>query len=66
VLRAELDRERGDVRGARRILDEVLANEPDNATAWYQLAGSSAGSASTFVRALRNFWRLVPSTRPSS
>ena len=65
MLRAQLDRARGDVTRARAILDRVVASEPDNAEAWFQLAGSSAGSPSTFARALRNFWRLEPPVKPA-
>jgi tetratricopeptide repeat protein len=63
VLRARLERAQGDLAGARAILDQVVAKEPDNAEAWFQLASSSAGSASTFVRAVRNFWRVDPLSR---
>jgi Flp pilus assembly protein TadD len=65
VLRARLERARGDVAGARAILNRVVAREPDDAEAWFQLASSSAGSPSTFVRAVFNFLRLDPLSRPT-
>ena len=60
ILRAELDAGRGRPAAARRILDRVLAAEPQNVLAWVALARSSAGSPATFLRALRNFFALVP------
>jgi predicted Zn-dependent protease len=63
VLRAQLDRDQGDLRGARRILNRVVAREPDNLAAWSALGLSAAGSRATALRALRNAVRLDPAVR---
>lgn len=60
LLQAQLDRDQGDFRAARRTLDQVVAREPDNAEAWYGLALSARGSPSTWARAVRNVLRLDP------
>jgi hypothetical protein len=63
LLRAQLDRDQGDLRAARRILEGVVAREPDNVAAWYALGLSADGSRATGLRALRNLVRLAPAVR---
>jgi len=63
LVRAALDRDQGDFRGARRILNRVVAREPDNLAAWYALGLSAEGSRATGLRALRNAVRLAPAVR---
>jgi predicted Zn-dependent protease len=52
VLRAQLRRDQGDLRGARAILRPVISSEPDNLQAWLELARSSAGDRASASRAL--------------
>jgi predicted Zn-dependent protease len=63
LLRGELDRDQGDLRAARRVLNRVVAREPDNLAAWYALGLSAGGSPATGLRALRNVVRLAPAVR---
>jgi hypothetical protein len=65
VLRAQLDRDQGNLRGARAILEHVVAREPDNAVAWVWLARSSAGAPRVFIRALLQLERIVRLPPPS-
>ncbi|HYZ80613.1 MAG TPA: hypothetical protein VE571_05060 [Solirubrobacteraceae bacterium] len=59
VLSAQLAKERGDRRGAERILRGVVAAEPMNATAWVALA-RTATTGATLRQAFRRLAVLVP------
>jgi predicted Zn-dependent protease len=66
VLRAQLRRDQGDLRGARAILRPVISSEPDNLQAWLELARSSAGDPHDFFLAafrVRQLVRTVPPPR---
>jgi hypothetical protein len=60
VLRAELDRARGDLSSARATLLRVVSAEPDNLEAWLWLARSSVGDPRTFYAAAYRIRQLVP------
>lgn len=64
VLRAELLREQGDLRGSRAILRRVVLSEPDNLQAWIQLAYSSPGDPKDFYAAAYRIRQLVPPVPP--
>jgi hypothetical protein len=64
VLRAELDLGQGDRIGARRILERVVAKEPQNALAWEWLARASVGDLHEFFLAGIHLRQLVPAVPP--
>lgn len=63
VLRGELDLGQGDRVAARRILERVVAREPDNALAWEWLARASVGDLREFYVAAYQIRQLVPPVR---
>ena len=60
ILRGELDLGQGDRAAARRILERVVAQEPDNAVAWEWLARASPGDLREFYAAAFRIRQLVP------
>ena len=64
VLRAELALGQGDRAAARRILEQVVAKEPENAVAWEWLARASVGDLHEFFLAGIHLARLVPRVPP--
>jgi hypothetical protein len=64
VLRAQLEREEGKLRGARSILKRVVASEPDNLLAWLSLAKFSVGDPRDFYLAAYRIRQLVPTVPP--
>jgi predicted Zn-dependent protease len=60
VLRAELDLGQGNRAGARRILERVVAAEPQNALAWEWLARASSDDRAEFFIAAIHIRVLVP------
>lgn len=65
LLRAQLDRDQGDLRGARTILKRVVAAEPDNLQAWLLLARSSVGDRKDFTAAAHRIQLLFPPVPPA-
>ncbi|MBV8431312.1 MAG: hypothetical protein JO244_09135 [Solirubrobacterales bacterium] len=63
VLRAQLALAQGDRLGARRILEHVVAQEPENAVAWEWLARASSDDRHEFFFALIHLRQLVPPVR---
>jgi hypothetical protein len=63
VLRGELDLGQGERVAARRILERVTAQEPDNALAWEWLARASLGDLREFYVAAYQIRLLVPPVR---
>jgi hypothetical protein len=64
VLRAQLERDQGNLGGARAILDRVVLKEPDNLDAWIWLARSSVGDPKDFYTAAYRVRQLVPPVPP--
>jgi hypothetical protein len=64
VLRAELDLGQGHAVAARRILERVVAKEPENAVAWEWLARASAGKVRELFLAGLHIRQLVPPVPP--
>jgi predicted Zn-dependent protease len=64
VVRAQLDRERGNLSAARTILKRVVAAEPDNLQAWVELAQASVGDLKDFYAAAYRVRQLVPPVPP--
>jgi hypothetical protein len=64
VLRAELDLGQGRTLAARRILESVVAKEPDNAVAWEWLARASVNDRREFFLAAFRIRQLVPPVPP--
>jgi predicted Zn-dependent protease len=64
VVRAELDRDQGNMRGARTILKRVVTAEPDNLLAWIALAKASVGNLKDFYAAAYRIRQLVPPVPP--
>lgn len=60
VLRAQLELGQGNRAGARRILERVVASEPENALAWEWLARASADDRAEFFIAAIHLRALVP------
>ena len=60
VLRAQLDVGQGNLAAARRILEPVVAAEPQNALAWEWLARASANDRAEFFIAAIHIRALVP------
>jgi Tetratricopeptide repeat len=65
VLRAQLEREQGDLRGARKILKRVVSTEPENLLAWVWLARSSIGDLKDFYAAAYRIRQLLPPVPPA-
>jgi hypothetical protein len=63
VLRAQLQADQGDLRGARRIVTGVVKAEPQNLQAWLVLARSSVGDLRDFYAAAYAIHQLVPPVR---
>jgi predicted Zn-dependent protease len=59
ILRAQLDTDRGDLRGARRIIKRVVASEPDNLEAWLTLARASVHDLRDFYAAAFAIHHLI-------
>jgi len=64
LLGAQLNRDQGNLRGARTILKRVVASEPDNLLAWVSLAESSVGDLKDFYAAAYRLRQLAPSVPP--
>lgn len=61
LLRAQLDLQRGDRAAARRRVERVVGDEPDNIDAWTRLAFVvGRGDPAAFARAVREVRRLAP------
>lgn len=61
LLRAQLALQRGDRAGARRIVEAVVRDEPDNVDAWTRLAFTvGRGDPAAFARAVAQVRRLAP------
>ena len=65
VLRGRLALARGELPGARRILEGVVRREPQNLEAWIWLARASVGAPATFRQAVAAFRRLLPNVPPA-
>jgi predicted Zn-dependent protease len=64
VLRAQLERDQGQLSQARATLERVLAREPENIVAWLWLAKSSTGNPKAGIGALLQIRRLMPAVPP--
>jgi hypothetical protein len=60
VLRAQLYLDLGNRPAARRVLERVVKEEPDNAVAWEWLAKASVGDPAEFYLAAFRIDQLVP------
>jgi predicted Zn-dependent protease len=63
VLRGELELGQGDRVAARRILEQVVAREPENVLAWEWLARASVGDLREFYLAAYRIRQLLPPVR---
>jgi predicted Zn-dependent protease len=64
VLRAQLERDQGDLPRARSILERVVASEPSNLLAWATLAEFSIGEPGAFRAAALRIRQLAPPVPP--
>jgi predicted Zn-dependent protease len=65
VLRAQLERDQGQLTQARATLQRVVAREPENIVAWLWLAKSSTGNPTAGIGALLQIRRLMPAVPPA-
>ena len=64
LLRAQLDRQRGDGAAARATIRKVLRDEPRNVRAWFALARSEGSDPRMFLLALGHIRALMPRVPP--